>query len=45
MAVVGRTKDYRTAFEVERRHLEIIHIDGDRILVRGTLQAGEREMV
>ena len=39
------TENDRTAFEIERRHLETIYTDGDRVLVRGTLQAGERAIV
>lgn len=29
-------------FRVESRDVEILHVDGDRVLVRGTLQPGER---
>ena len=45
--VLGKetTKNDRTAFSIERRYLETIHTEGDRVLVRGTLQPGERAIV
>ena len=39
------TKSGQTAFSVERRYLETIHTQGDRVLVRGTLQPGEQAIV
>lgn len=34
--------DAPTIYTVSRRDVEVVHTDGDRVLVRGTLQEGER---
>ena len=36
------TENGKTAFAVQRRDLEVLHTEGDRILVRGTLQESDR---
>ena len=45
--VLGKkiTDNGSTAFLTERRHLEVLHTEGDRVLVRGTLQNGDRVIV
>lgn len=39
--VLGTSKQNDT-FRVERRDVEVLHTESDRVLVRGTLQAGDR---
>lgn len=34
--------DGSKAFEIEQQRIEILHTEGDRVFVRGTLQAGDR---
>ena len=45
--VLGETADETDSdlFQVERREVEILHTDGQRVLVRGTLDSGERLII
>jgi multidrug efflux pump subunit AcrA (membrane-fusion protein) len=36
------TSEQNDAFRVERRDVEVLHTESDRVLVRGTLQSGDR---
>lgn len=40
--VLGAAGDEANTYRVARREVEVLHTEGDRLLVRGTLQAGER---
>lgn len=39
------TNDSTEAFRVERRELEVLHTESDRVFVRGTLQNGEQVII
>lgn len=40
--VLGEAGETPDVYQVARRDVEILHADGDRVLVRGTLQTGDR---
>ncbi|MEM9539257.1 MAG: efflux RND transporter periplasmic adaptor subunit [Cyanobacteria bacterium P01_E01_bin.42] len=40
--VLGEAGEKPDVYQVARRDVEVLHAEGDRVLVRGTLQAGDR---